>query len=130
MVVVCGLLTVTPLFFISQLTLHVFDLGHLNAFGIDGMNVLQNTPMVSLVAPFVRAPLLLLTLLLLLRNSRWAVVSFVLAALIHLISWMSILSNAYFTLPTGYLTLALEACGLYLLVRYPGLRGSDDTGRT
>jgi len=122
MIVVCGLLTITPLFFISQLAIHALGLGHLNAFGADGASVLQNTPAVSLVAPFLRAPLLILTSLLLLRHSRWAAFSFAVATLIHLVSWMSILSNAYFTLPTGYLTLALEAVGTYLLARYPELR--------
>jgi len=128
MLVLCGLLTVTPLFFISQLAFHVFGLDHLNALGADGANILQHTPTVSLVAPFLRAPLLLLTLLLLVRRSRWATLSFALATLIHLVSWMSILSNAYFTLPTGYLTLALEAAGIYLIVRYPELRASRVNG--
>ncbi|WP_190273909.1 hypothetical protein [Maricaulis maris] len=130
MIVVCGLLIVTPLFFISQLAFAVFGLDQLNAFGADGANVLQNTPTVSLVAPFLRAPLLILTLLFLVRRSRWASISFALATLIHLVSWMSILSNAYFTLPTGYLTLALEAGGIYLLVRYPELRAPTVNGKT
>lgn len=121
--VICILLLIAPLFFISQIMLDVLGRPELSAFGVEGQNILTHTPLFSLVAPYLRVPLIGLTLVLLLRRSDWTAITFLLATLIHLTSWIIILGNAYFTLPTGYLTLALEAVGIYLLVRYPELRG-------
>lgn len=121
--VICALLLIAPLFFISQIILGALGLPEISPFGAEGRNILAHTPVFSLVAPFLRAPLIGLVLILLLRRSNWTAVVFMIATLIHLVSWIIILGNAYFTLPTGYLTLALEAAGIYLLFRYPRLRG-------
>lgn len=120
--ILCGLLLLMPLFFVSQIGLHLLGLPEFNVFGRDGQNLLANTPTVSLVAPFIRIPLLILTVILLFRTPQGAAACFVLATVVHLVSWVSILTNPYFTLPTGYITLALEAAALYLFVRYPALR--------
>ena len=122
LIILCGLLLLMPLFFVSQIGLHLLGLPEFNAFGRDGQNLLANTPTVSLVAPFIRIPLLILTVILLFRTPQGAAACFVLATVVHLVSWVSILTNTYFTLPTGYITLALEAAALYLFVRYPALR--------
>jgi len=122
-VVICALLLIAPLFFISQIMLDALGIPELNAFGTEARNIITHSPPFSLIAPFLRAPLILLTIFLLLRRSDWTATSFVIATLIHLTSWIIILGNAYFTLPTGYVTLALEGAGIYLLFRYPELRG-------
>jgi len=120
---VCAALLVAPVFFASQIMLHILGRPEWNVFGDEGQNLLAHTPVFSLVAPFIRPPILILCLILAARGSSWIVPTFLIGTIIHLFSWLSILSNSYFTLPTGYITLALEAVGIYLLVRYPTLRG-------
>ncbi len=121
--VICALLLIAPLFFVSQIMLGVLIAPDMSTFGAEGQNILNHTPAFSQIAPFVRGPLLVLTLILVLRRSNWTMTAFALATVIHLASWIIILGNAYFTLPTGYVTLALEAVGFYLQVRFPELRG-------
>ncbi|WP_291844365.1 hypothetical protein [Maricaulis sp.] len=123
MMAVCLVLLLPPLFFISQILLELIGRPELNAFGEDGRNLFAHTPTASLIAPFVRAPVLIACLVLLHFRSSWIVAAFVVAATVHLVSWLSILTNNYFTLPTGYATLAAEAIGAYLLLRFPELRG-------
>ncbi|WP_297734198.1 hypothetical protein [uncultured Maricaulis sp.] len=115
-IILAGLIAL-PLFFTVQIGLAALGL---TQFTLDPQNadyVLRATPLWALIAPPLRVLILCIAFLLLARRSRWLATIALIDVVVHTTGWLTIISNASFTLPTGFISFGLQGALIYVLIQ-------------
>lgn len=113
---------VLPLFFTIQIALIWAGADAFTASPARVRVIVQETPLLAIIAPILRCGLIAAMLYTHYRHPRWTLPLLVCSISIHLIGWVSILGNPYFSAPTGYVTLAVGLALLIMLVLNPALQ--------
>lgn len=114
---------VLPLFFSLQIALIWAGADAFTASPERVRVIVQETPLLAVIAPFLRTGLIAAMLYTHHRQPRWTLALLTISIVIHIIGWTAILGNPYFNAPTGYVTLTVGLTLLILLLLIPALRG-------
>jgi hypothetical protein len=113
---------VLPVFFSVQILLVLAGRPDLTLAPAEAEFLFRQTPAISLVAPVLRLVTVTGALVAFHHAPRW-LAQFVFADIaIHLVGWVFVAQNYAFDAPTGYVSVALQAVTLYLLIQSGHIR--------
>jgi len=88
-------------------------------FGFDGDNVVNAANDIQIFMTFLVPSLILLSLLLIIRFSKYTIYAYFLSVIAHFTTWISLLDNEYYNGTMGFFVIMVEAAITILLLNLP-----------